>query len=104
MMRGPNGHLFLVVGVLIGLMTLASGCADTQNAVDEPTVLTTDATAEEEVRTVLGQLRDAVRRADVNDTIADFSEQYSSNEATGLEAVREWWTRVIDTGFATRSI
>lgn len=81
-------------------MALAGSCASEQATVDEPVVLTSDATPEEEVRDILGRFRDAVRREDVDEIVAHFSEQYSSDEATGTEAVREWWIRVIDTGIA----
>ena len=84
-------------GVVLALLVLVS-CAAQDEA--NPPTNTPDGTSEHEVRAALSDLGDAVHRQDLDDIVAFFSPDYSSQEATGKSAVREWWTRVINTGLA----
>ena len=54
----------------------------------------------EGVELTLTEFRAAVERHDLEAIMSFFAEDYSSREATGKSAVREWWTRVIDSGLA----
>ena len=54
----------------------------------------------EGVELTLSDFRDAVERQDLEAIMGFFSEDYSSREATGTAAVREWWTQVLDSGLA----
>ena len=52
------------------------------------------------VEDTLDDFRAAVEREDLDTIMTFFSDDYSSFEATGKTAVREWWTRVIESGLA----
>ena len=84
-------------GVVLALLVLVS-CAAHDEAT--PPATTPGSTSEHEVRAVLSDLSDAVHRQDLDDIVAFFAPDYSSREATGKSAVREWWARVISTGLA----
>ncbi|MFW2383978.1 MAG: YybH family protein [Acidimicrobiales bacterium] len=55
---------------------------------------------EDAVRATLADLSEAVHRKDLDDIVAVFSPDYSSQEATGKSAVRDWWTRVLGSEIA----
>ena len=57
-------------------------------------------TSKDAVRATLSELSDAVHRQDLDDIVAFFSPSYSSKEATGKTAVREWWARVLSSDIA----
>ena len=84
-------------GVVLALLLLVSCAAQDETAL--PTNTSGGASAHE-VRAVLSDLGDAVHRQDLDDIVAFFAPGYSSREATGKSAVREWWARVISTGLA----
>ena len=84
-------------GVILALLVVVS-CA-TQDEANRPTNAP-GGTSEHEVRAALSDLGEAVHRQDLDDIVAFFSPDYSSAEATGKSAVREWWTRVINIGLA----
>ena len=84
-------------GVVLGLLVLVSCAAQGEST---PPSNTPGGTSEHEVRAVLSDLGDAVDRQDLDDIVAFFAPDYTSPEATGRNAVREWWARVISTGLA----
>ncbi len=84
-------------GVVLALLVLVSCTA--QDEANPPTNTPGD-TSEHEVRAALSDLGNAVHRQDLDDIVALFAPDYSSQEATGKSAVREWWARVISTGLA----
>ena len=83
--------------VVIALLVLVS-CAAQDEA--NPPANRPGGTSEHEVRAALSDLGDAVHRQDLDDIVAFFSPDYSSQEATGKSAVREWWARVINIDLA----
>ena len=84
-------------GAVFAVLVLVS-CA-TQDQANQSSATLVGA-SEQEVRAALSDLGDAVHRQDLDDIVEFFSPDYSSQEATGKSAVREWWTRVINTGLA----
>lgn len=50
-----------------------------------------------DIRQTLIEFADAVHRQELDAIVQFFSDDFTSREATGKEAVRDWWTRVIET-------
>ena len=84
-------------GAVVALLMLVS-CASQGEA--NPPTNAPGGRSEHEVRVALSDLGEAVHRQDLDDIVAFFSPEYSSREASGKRAVREWWARVINTGLA----
>jgi ketosteroid isomerase-like protein len=99
-----GARLPVVTGVLV-LAFMSAGCtASEQDAGDgfsARSVLGVDgqqaSSLNDEARLVLTQFQDAVHRNDLDAILGFFSDDFASNEAVGKDAVREWWTRVIET-------
>jgi hypothetical protein len=94
----------IATGVLVAAL-MSAGCTASEHdagdvfwshsmvGVDDQRASSVD----DEVRLVLTRFKDAVHRNDLDAILGFFSDDYASNEAVGKDAVREWWTRVIDT-------
>lgn len=87
----------MIAGAVVAVLVFA-GCA-TRDIDDRSAVIVSDG-VEDEVRAALAELGDAVGRQDLDRITALFADDYASIEATGKDAVREWWVRVIDIGLA----
>lgn len=86
------------IGRVVLAVLLLVNCASQDDT--NPDTETSDDTSEREVRAALSDLREAVHRQDLDEIVMFFSPDYSSREATGKSAVREWWARVVNTDLA----
>jgi ketosteroid isomerase-like protein len=93
-----------MTGVLV-LALMSVGCTASGQEADDvlspPSMLGVDGqqapSLDDGVRLVLTKFQQAVHRNDLDAILGFFSDDFASNEAVGKDAVREWWTRVIET-------